>query len=75
MAEKVRQIVAGELGVEPGAIGYDDNLMLDQGMTSLQYFAVLARLSEAFQLSSKGTPEAYCRSIREFCDYIAREAR
>ena len=50
-----------------------DGALLDLGVSSLQYFAILAELSRAFGLSDKGGEQTWCNTVEEFCQYIARE--
>ena len=70
LADKVRAVVAEELGVAPEAIGDDTDWVTALGMTSLQYYSVAASLCEAFGLA--GLPEGQGHTLRAVCRWIER---
>lgn len=70
LADKVRGIVADELGLAPEAVGDDADWVTALGMTSLQYYSVAAALCEQFGLS--GLPEGQEHTLRATCRWIER---
>lgn len=72
LARKVLEVVSGVIGTPAAEIPADAHLMLDLGIDSLQYFAILAALAEAFGLSAN-VNEQYAYTVREFCEYIERQ--
>lgn len=72
LACRVRQILAQALEIEETKITPDAQLFTDLGASSLQYFAAVSALSEAFSLQSFDQTEQYCYTLRQLCDYLAK---
>ncbi|MBQ3216415.1 MAG: non-ribosomal peptide synthetase [Oscillospiraceae bacterium] len=70
--KRIRGIVAKELGRREEDLGPDDHLINDLGVDSLQYFAILSSLAEAFSVSAPSDQERLRYTLREFCQYIER---
>ena len=70
IAEKVRAIVAEELGLSPDEVGDDTDWVTTLGMTSLQYYAVAAAMAEAFGFSH--LPDGQGHTLRAACRWIER---
>ncbi len=68
---RVLELIAPILELEPKDIDPDANLILDLGATSLQYFSMLSVLADEFGLEAE-QGEKYTYTVREFCRYIER---
>lgn len=69
--DRVLELIAPILELEPKDIDPDANLMLDLGATSLQYFSMLSVLAEEFGLKAE-QGDNYSYTVRDFCRYIER---
>ena len=68
---RVLELIAPILELEPKDIDPDANLMVDLGATSLQYFSMLSVLAEEFGLEAE-QGDKYTYTVRDFCRYIER---
>ena len=69
--DRVLELIAPILELEPKDIDPDANLMVDLGATSLQYFSMLSVLAEEFGLEAE-QGDKYTYTVRDFCRYIER---
>ncbi len=72
LMERVRQIIADSLGVLYEDINANSHIFYDLGATSIQYFSILTKLSEAFAISDYNKNDKYCYTPKEICEYIER---
>ena len=72
LADKVRALMARVLELEEESITPDAHVMLELGVDSMQYFALLSALAEEFSLTAPDRQEQYCDTLRTICDYIER---
>ena len=52
MLQRVTEIVAKVLDIDPASVTPEAHVMLDLGADSMQYFAILTALAEEFSLTS-----------------------
>ena len=71
LAQRVISIVSEILEEKAENIDVNANLLVDLGVSSLQYFSVLSALAEEFSVTAE--EKDYCYSIKEFCEYIERQ--
>ncbi len=69
---EVCTIIASVLGVDIDRIQADSHVIFDLGATSLQYFALLSALSDAYALSDYDKTDTYRYTPKEICEYIER---
>lgn len=72
LAEGVRQIVAEVLGLPADQVGDTQHIFYDLSATSIQYFDILARLSEKYGMADYKTDDRYCYTVRELCQYLEK---
>ena len=72
LLEKVIEIIAKVLNEEKGEIELDTNLLVDLGISSIQYFSVISALADEFDLVAK-SDDKYLFTVREMCEYIERQ--
>lgn len=51
-------------------IDIDAHVMYDLGATSLQYFSMMSKMAEEFNITAEFSEDEYTYTIREFCKYI-----
>ncbi len=68
----VTALFAKTLGCRAEDIGPDAHLVRDLGASSLQYFALAARIGEAYRISLDASGGTACATPREFAEYILR---
>lgn len=68
--EKVKKIFNDVLGC--GEIDDNANLASDLNATSLQYFDIVSRISDEFEVPTLNEKGTYCSTPAEFCLYIER---
>lgn len=66
----VRKAFSEALGKQPEEIGYETDFFLDEGGTSLDFFAVLSALHEAYQIPFPIVEGKTTVSMKELCEYI-----
>ncbi len=71
LAEKVRALAAAAMGLDPARVGDDDHFTQDLGCSSLQYFSLLTRLKETFDLPPEAA--AGCYTLRQVCACLEKE--
>ncbi len=69
-ADSVRQIIAEALQVSAEEIGDNTHIFYDLGATSIQYFDILTRLSEKFEVADYKASDKYCYTLQEICHYL-----
>lgn len=69
-ADKVRQIIADALQISGEEVGDNTHIFYDLGATSIQYFDILTRLSEKFEVSDYKSSDKYCYTVQEICRYL-----
>lgn len=72
LIKRVKSVVANVVGLSEDSIDIDANLLVDVGISSLQYFSVLSALGEEFGITAE--KEEDCRyTVRKICEYIERQ--
>lgn len=69
----VRAIIAKVLEMEADAVTENSHIFYDLGATSIQYFSILAALSEHFSISDYNSNDKYCYTPKQICEYIERK--
>lgn len=72
LTDKIKEIIAEVLDIKTSDIAYDTHLFYDLGATSIQYFSILTRLSEIFEISDYSKGDKYCYTTKEICEYIEK---
>lgn len=72
MAVRVREIVADALDVPKDRIGYDTDLFLELGGTSMDYFSVLCEIEEEFNVTIPDEIGTGLRTVQKICDYVEK---
>jgi len=70
LERQVAEIFAAVLGKAASEISPDSDFFMDEGGTSLDYFALLSGLKEAYSLPFEETGENDFHSVRGICRYI-----
>lgn len=72
LIKRVKSVVANVVGLSEDSIDIDANLLVDVGISSLQYFSVLSALGKEFGITAE--KEEDCRyTVRKICEYIERQ--
>ncbi len=66
----VTAIVAQVLGRTPASIGLDDNFFFDLGGSSLDYFAALSAVKQAFPVTFPTDGQTNLVTVRSLCRYL-----
>lgn len=69
---QIKQIIASVLNTKVDDIDADSHLFNDLGATSIQYFSIVVKLSEHFEITQYKNNESYKYTPREICEYIER---
>ncbi len=72
IAKKVREIIAEELGKKTEDIGDDLHLLSDLGVDSLQYFSIIAKIADTFNITNYSSTENYRYTVKDICKYLER---
>lgn len=67
---RIRQMFAAALGKSADEIGANADFFLDEGGTSLDYFALVSQLQEAYAVSFPASSDTGRNSVKELYDYI-----
>ena len=70
IAGKLRTIISDVLGIPEEDISDGANIMLEYGATSLQYFSILARIADEFNVTDYTDKGVFCYSVNEFGKYL-----
>lgn len=73
VAVKVREIVAGELSIEPEKVGLDEHIITSLGASSLQYFAMVGKMAGEFKITAQLKENEYKYTVREISEYIEEQ--
>ena len=68
----VTKIIAEVLSINPDDITPDSHIFYDLGASSIQYFSIVIKLAEHFNVSQESDNEKYSYTPREICEYIER---
>lgn len=70
MLEKVRSIIANELGVEPDTITEDSHIIDDLGADSLDAVELIMALEEAFDIEIDDDAASDILTVQDILDYL-----
>ncbi len=70
MLEKVKQIIADELGVELDTIELESDLAEDFDADSLDAVELIMALEEAFDIEIDDTSASNIRTVQDILDYL-----
>lgn len=73
VAPKVRQFFAIALNKKPEDIAYTSDFFLDEGGTSLDYFAMTSQLQQEFEISFPADLEKSMNTIKDLCEFIEKQ--
>ena len=68
--KKVKEYFAETLNKEADEIGLDKDFFLDEGGTSLDYFALIVKLQNDFGISLIPNDENPLHTVRQISDYL-----
>ena len=72
LLKDVTKIIAEVLSINPDDITPDSHIFYDLGASSIQYFSIVIKLAEHFNISKESDNEKYSYTPREICEYIER---
>ena len=72
LMEDVKKIIASVLDVPAEKVEAGSHIFFDLGGTSIQYFSILTKLSEHFEITGYDQTDKYCYTPKEICEYIER---
>jgi len=72
LMEKVKEIIAEVLDVKAETIKPTDHIFYDLEGSSIQYFSILSKLSESFEITNYSDNDKYCYTVTDICEYIER---
>lgn len=72
LLKDVTKIIAEVLSINPDDITPDSHIFYDLGASSIQYFSIVIKLAEHFNVSQESDNEKYSYTPREICEYIER---
>lgn len=73
MLEKLRDIIAEELGVEKDAIDVDSDLAEDLGADSLDAVELIMAIEEEFDIEIDDTTATKIKTVQDIIDYLESE--
>lgn len=73
LMEEIRSLMAGILGKAPEDIAPDGDFFLDEGGNSLDYFALVTKLSEKYGITFPGDGDKSLTTLRQLAGYIEEE--
>ena len=73
MLEKLRDIIAEELGVEKDAIDVDSDLAEDLGADSLDAVELIMAIEEEFDIEIDDTTATKIKTVQDIIDYLVKE--
>lgn len=68
----VKKIIAQVLDIEINDIKPDSHIFYDLGASSIQYFSIIMKLAEHFDVSQENNDDKYSYTPKEICEYIER---
>ena len=72
LSEKLRGLMAEQLGVEPGEIKPDSNLMEDLGADSLDVVEMVMAIEDAFDIEIEDSDAEAMRTVADIEAYVAK---
>lgn len=72
LCNEVKKIIAEVLGINAESINSGSHIFYDLGATSIQYFTIITKLSERFQITSYNKNESYCYTPKAICEYLEK---
>lgn len=72
LLKDVTKIIAEVLSINPDDITPDSHIFYDLGASSIQYFSIVIKLAEHFNVSQESDNEKYSYTPREIFEYIER---
>lgn len=70
--DKVCEIIADVLDIECDKITASSHIFFDLGGSSIQYFTIISKLADEFEITSYDTNETFYYTVSEICDFIER---
>ncbi len=74
MLEKLRDIIAEELGVEKDAIDVDSDLAEDLGADSLDAVELIMAIEEEFDIEIDDTAATKIKTVQDILDYLEKDS-
>lgn len=68
----VKRIVAEVLGRDADSFDNTAHLFYDLGATSIQYFSILTKLAEEFNVTDYQKTDTYCYTVKDICEYLEK---
>ncbi len=72
LTEKVKEIVAEALAMNPADVSSTAHIFYDLGATSIQYFSIIASLSKEFEVPDYQQDDKYCYTVKDICEYLEK---
>ncbi|MFP6628384.1 MAG: acyl carrier protein [Myxococcota bacterium] len=72
LSEKLRGLMAEQLGVEPGEIKPDSNLLEDLGADSLDVVEMVMAIEDAFDIEIEDSDVEAMRTVADIEAYVAK---
>lgn len=72
LSEKLRGLMAEQLGVEPGEIKPDSNLLEDLGADSLDVVEMVMAIEDAFDIEIEDSDAEAMRTVADIEAYVAK---
>ncbi|MFP6606531.1 MAG: acyl carrier protein [Myxococcota bacterium] len=72
LSEKLRGLMAEQLGVEPGEIKPDSNLLEDLGADSLDVVEMVMTIEDAFDIEIEDSDVEAMRTVADIEAYVAK---
>ena len=70
LTEKVREYFAIALGKDVADVGYDTDFFLDEGGTSIDYFALIAKIQQDYGVDFPSTAENGINTVAGVAEYV-----
>lgn len=75
MLEKIRSIIADELGVEEDSIDVDSHLTDDLGADSLDAVELIMAIEEEFDLEIDDSSATKMKTVQDIVDYLEKHIK
>ena len=72
MVDKIKEILAKQLGIEADAVEDESNIMKDLGADSLDVVELLMAIEEAFGVSVPDDDVPGLKTVKDIADYIEK---
>ncbi len=73
LTRKIREYFAVALGKQPQDVGLSTDFFLDEGGTSIDYFALIAKLQQDFNVNFPSVSENGIKTVQEMSAYIEKQ--